>query len=106
MSNVIKKQTALNALRDIYKRLWDIDIPSPTVPEYVEHHKQIQEIMKYTNEWIEKLQALEADNDLISRKDAVEAIRNKKVPVKLAFSMSYNMGVDDCATTLEYMPGV
>lgn len=71
MSNVIKKYTALNALRDIYMRLWDIDIPSPTVPEYVEHHEQVQELMQLTNEWIEKLQTLEEDDDTISRAKAV-----------------------------------
>ena len=32
---------------DILRRVvWGYDIPSPTVPEYVEHHKQIQEILK------------------------------------------------------------
>lgn len=106
MSNVIKKQTALNALRDIYMSLWDIDIPSPTVPEYVEHHAQVQALMRRTNEWIEKIQKLEGDDDLISRKAAVAVIRDKKVPVNIVSAISYNMGVDDCATTLEYMPGV
>lgn len=26
--------------------VWGHDIPSPTVPEYVKHHEQIQEILK------------------------------------------------------------
>lgn len=35
----------LGDLGDIRSALWDIDIPSPTVPEYVEHHQQIQEMI-------------------------------------------------------------
>lgn len=40
-----QKQIMLNALERIYWALWDIDIPSPTVPEYVEHHEQITDVM-------------------------------------------------------------
>jgi len=32
------------ALREL---VWMEDIPSPTVPEYVEHHESIQKILKY-----------------------------------------------------------
>jgi len=32
------------ALRDL---VWEEDIPSPTIPEYVEHHESIQKILKY-----------------------------------------------------------
>lgn len=31
-------------LRDV---VWLEDIPSPTVPEYVEHHESIQKILNY-----------------------------------------------------------
>lgn len=96
MSNVIKKQTALNTLRDIYMRLWDIDIPSPTVPEYVEHHEQIQALMQYTNEWIEKLQALEEGDDSISRKTAVETIGDKMIQGDNIMAIWYNHGIADC----------
>ena len=105
MSNVIKKQTALYALRDIYKRLWDIDIPSPTVPEYVEHHEQIQELMQRTSEWIEKIQMLEEDDDQISRKTAVEAIGDKMIQGDSVMATWYNHGIADCVATLRYMPG-
>lgn len=105
MSNVIKKQTALNALRDIYMSLWDIDIPSPTVPEYVEHHEQVQELMQRTNEWIEKIQKLEEDDDLISRKTAVEAIGDKMIQGDSMMATGYNHGIADCVATLKYMPG-
>ena len=106
MSNVIKKQTSLNALIDIYMRLWEIDIPSPTVPEYVEHHAQVQALMRRTNEWIEKLQTLEEDDDLISRKTAVEAISDKMIQGDNMMATGYNHGIADCVATLKYMPGV
>lgn len=105
MSNVIKKQTALNALRDIYMRLWEIDIPSHTVPEYVEHHEQVQELMRRTNEWIEKIQKLEEDDDQISRKTAVEAIGDKMIQGDSIMATGYNHGIADCVATLKYMPG-
>lgn len=41
-------------LGDIRAALWDIDIPSPTVPEYVEHHKQVQELIALVDEKMSK----------------------------------------------------
>lgn len=41
-------------LWDIREALWEADIPSPTVPEYVEHHEQIQSIMKLVEKKMEK----------------------------------------------------
>ena len=34
-------------LESIWDKLWEIDIPSPTVPEYIEHHEQVQDVMAY-----------------------------------------------------------
>lgn len=36
-------------LESIWDKLWEIDIPSPTVPEYIEHHEQVQSVMKYVS---------------------------------------------------------
>ena len=44
----------LDDLWDIRETLWEADIPSPTVPEYVEHHEQIQSIMKLVEKKMEK----------------------------------------------------
>ena len=30
-------------LEEIHEAIWDVDIPSPTCPEYREHHQQMQE---------------------------------------------------------------
>ena len=34
--------------------MWDIDIPSPTVPEYREHHEQIQQMIALVDEKMTK----------------------------------------------------
>lgn len=52
----IDKKSAIDALKAIRYGLWEIDIPSPTVPEYVEHHEQIKNMMEITDGWIKKLE--------------------------------------------------
>ena len=44
--NTISRQAAIDVLDEIRYALWEIDIPSPTVPEYVEHHEQVQSVWK------------------------------------------------------------
>lgn len=44
--DTISRQAAIDALDEIRHALWEIDIPSPTVPEYVEHHEQVQSVLK------------------------------------------------------------
>lgn len=51
-------EQVITALQDINHALWEIDIPSPTVPEYIEHHEQIQRVMKLVSE---KLEAIRED---------------------------------------------
>lgn len=46
MNDYISRQAAIDALDEIRHALWEIDIPSPTVPEYIEHHEQIQSVWK------------------------------------------------------------
>lgn len=52
---LISKQDAINALNSIYNALWEIDIPSPTVPEYVEHHEGVQKVMKVVMDKMEEI---------------------------------------------------
>lgn len=52
---LINKQDAINALNSIYNALWEIDIPSPTVPEYVEHHEGVQKVMKVVMDKMEEI---------------------------------------------------
>ena len=49
----------LNDLGDIRAALWDIDIPSPTVPEYREHHEQIQQMISLVDEKMAKYRGKE-----------------------------------------------
>ena len=44
--DLISRQAAIDALDEIRHALWEIDIPSPTVPEYIEHHEQVQSVWK------------------------------------------------------------
>ena len=44
----------LGDLEDIRSALWDIDIPSPTIPEYREHHEQIQQVIALVDEKMSK----------------------------------------------------
>ena len=55
MDDFISKRTAIDALRAIKYGLWEIDIPSPTVPEYVEHHEQIKNMMEIVDGWIKRI---------------------------------------------------
>ena len=46
VGDMISRRSAIDALDEIRHALWEIDIPSPTVPEYVEHHEQVQSVWK------------------------------------------------------------
>lgn len=40
----------IGILGDIRLAVWDRDIPSPTCPEYIEHHNDCVEIMNFISE--------------------------------------------------------
>lgn len=46
------KQTVKGRLQQLRELVCDEDIPSPTVPEYVEHHESIQKILRAIDELI------------------------------------------------------
>lgn len=52
---LISRQEVLKILNDIYCALWEIDIPSPTVPEYVEHHEGVQKVMKVVTDKMDEI---------------------------------------------------
>lgn len=37
----------IDDLKEIYDEIWNVDIPSPTVPEYKEHHEQMVYLMDF-----------------------------------------------------------
>ena len=55
MMDLIRKETALRALEEIRFALWEIDIPHPNCPEYIEHHKQVQRVMAIAEKWGKEL---------------------------------------------------
>jgi len=63
----IEADRAIDALKAIRYGLWEIDIPSPTVPEYIEHHEQIKNMMEITDGWIKKLEE-QSTADVVERK--------------------------------------
>ena len=46
MNGLISKEVVIDTLKAVRDLVWDVDIPSPTVPEYIEHHEQMQSIMR------------------------------------------------------------
>lgn len=41
------KEITRQDIEDLRELVWGEDIPSPTIPEYVEHHESIQKILNY-----------------------------------------------------------
>ena len=62
MGDTVSRKAAKDALRAIKHGLWEIDIPSPTVPEYVEHHEQIKNMMEIVDGWIKRIKEEPAVN--------------------------------------------
>jgi len=58
MRDLISRQAAIDALEQIRYALWEIDIPSPTVPEYIEHHRDVQNVMKRIDAIRDKMERL------------------------------------------------
>jgi len=56
-----KYDMAIEAIHDIKEKVWEIDIPSPTIPEYIEHHEQVKSVLKVIYNWLTKLE--EAENE-------------------------------------------
>lgn len=48
----VSLDTVQAVLVDLHNKIWDVDIPSPTVPEYIEHHEQMQELMNTVREML------------------------------------------------------
>lgn len=55
----MEENEVLGDLGDIRAALWDVDIPHPTVPEYVEHHQQIQKLIAIVDEKMAKYRGKE-----------------------------------------------
>lgn len=59
MSSPIDKGDVLHALKNVKEMVWGYDIPSPTVPEYIEHHEQMQAIMERIDVHIEYFEGVD-----------------------------------------------
>ena len=52
-----KQEDFIKILFEIQEAVWGMDIPSPTVPEYVEHHNQMQELLALIDTKIKEIEA-------------------------------------------------
>ena len=50
MNNYMNIELVLDLLDSIRYQLWLVDIPSPTVPEYKEHHEDITKLIKFVDD--------------------------------------------------------
>lgn len=46
----------IGVLKAVRYKVWGYDIPSPCCPEYREHHKACQDILKYIDSYIELIE--------------------------------------------------
>ena len=69
---MIRRDTAIDELERIRYKLWEIDIPSPTVPEYIEHHEQVQSVMKAVTESVDRIWQEPAQHEIIYCKDCAK----------------------------------
>ena len=72
MNDSIDRRAAIDALDEIRHALWEIDIPSPTVPEYVEYHEQVQSVWKLLDKKQKELYVLPSvEPEIIRCKDCL-----------------------------------
>lgn len=50
MDKYMSMEVVLDLLEAIRFQLWLCDIPSPTVPEYIEHHEDITKLIKFVDD--------------------------------------------------------
>lgn len=58
MSDLIDRQAVMDTIDKIKYALWEIDIPSPTVPEYIEHHEQVRSVWELVDKKQKELMTL------------------------------------------------
>ena len=92
----IDKKSAIDALKAIRYGLWEIDIPSPTVPEYVEHHEQIKNMLEITDGWIKKLEE-QSTADVVGRYayDQVRWERDVAIAQLASIGKGFGEAMDD-----------
>lgn len=84
--------------------VWGEDIPSPTVPEYVEHHKSIQKILNFIDEEILSDETLDKTNKVwIDKMQTHKGISLSECHIDdcTRFSPSGRVGIDKEKRVLE-----
>ena len=60
MTDYISRQAAIDAVMEIYNAVWEIDIPSPTIPEYIEHHEGCRSVMQRIKEIVYTIECMDS----------------------------------------------
>ena len=103
MDDTISRQVAIDALKRIHEALWEIDIPSPTVPEYIEHHEGVRKVMTDVIEEINKLSTMpSAQPETVPCDDAVGRIAVQYLLAHFLDGEKYKEAVDG----LRHLPSV
>ena len=58
MLYVVDIDFIIQLINDLRESIWGYDIPSPTVPEYIEHHEQMQELLKQVDDILDELDSV------------------------------------------------
>ena len=95
MQDLISRQAAIEALEQIRYALWGIDIPHSTVPEYIEHHRGVQSVMKKIDDIRRKVESLPSA-------DVRENKRGKWVMDRLVTTTGGTYGVRRCSECESY----
>ena len=73
MDNYMDTEVMLDLLGAIRYELWKVDIPSPTVPEYIEHHEQITKLIKFVDDMKEDIISGKRDRISIDKERILRA---------------------------------
>ena len=99
MNDLISRQAAIDALDEIRHALWEIDIPSPTVPEYVEHHEQVQSVWRLLDKKQKELYVLPSEQP--ERKKG-KWIKKEKIDPELPEDSDYRFECSLCGWSDEH----
>lgn len=87
---MMTKEQFREMLLEIKNALWVIDIPSPTVPEYIEHHEGVQKVMDLVGRKLDIMDASDGvDPELVRCKNCAHWIKETYQMCERSFPGDY-----------------
>lgn len=62
-TGLVRREKVLKLLKQLREEIWLVDIPLATVPEYIEHHRDIVHLLNVCDDIIRKISTLEVSNN-------------------------------------------